>query len=84
MPMRDQQQKQHTVVVGGRRLSIEDVCAVSRGASLALSTDKAYIGRIERGAQVFIGEAAEYEVSNVVDPSFTVAAKIRKSLLPKR
>jgi histidine ammonia-lyase len=44
--------KQHTVVVDGRRLSIEDVCAVSRGAPLSLSTDKAYIGRIERGAQV--------------------------------
>ena len=52
MPSRDQQLKSHTVVVGGRRLSIEDVCAVSRGASLSLSTDKTYIGRIERGAKV--------------------------------
>jgi histidine ammonia-lyase len=41
-----------TVVVGGRKLSIEEVCAVSRGAPLALSGDKAFRDRIERGAKV--------------------------------
>ncbi|HEY1774090.1 MAG TPA: aromatic amino acid ammonia-lyase [Gammaproteobacteria bacterium] len=46
------QDDQQTVVVGGRKLCIEDVCAVSRGASLSLSTDKAYIDRVERGAKV--------------------------------
>src|SRR6185437_12680779 len=45
-------ERQHAVTVGGHRLTIEDVCAVSRGAPLSLSTDKSYIGRIERGAQV--------------------------------
>jgi acetamidase/formamidase len=35
----------------------------------------------ERGAAAFMGQAAEYEIANVVDPSFTVVAKVRKSLL---
>jgi acetamidase/formamidase len=41
-------------------------------------------GFTERGAQAFIGQAAEYEIANVVDPSFTVAAKVPKALLPRR
>ena len=35
----------------------------------------------ERGAAAFMGQAVEYEIANVVDPSFTVVSKIRKSLL---
>jgi acetamidase/formamidase len=35
----------------------------------------------ERGAQILMGQAVEYEVANVVDPHFTVVAKIRKSIL---
>jgi len=38
----------------------------------------------ERGAQTFMGQATEYEIANVVDPSFTVVAKIRKDVLPRR
>jgi len=38
----------------------------------------------ERGAQTFMGQATEYEVANVVDPNFTVVAKIRKATLPRR
>ena len=30
-----------------------------------------------------MGQAVEYEIANVVDPYFTVVAKIRKSLLPQ-
>ena len=41
-------------------------------------------GFTERGAQTFMGQAAEYEVANVVDPNFTMVAKIPKSLLPRR
>ena len=29
----------------------------------------------------FMGQAVEYEIANVVDPSFTVVSKIRKSFL---
>jgi acetamidase/formamidase len=38
-------------------------------------------GLSERGAQILMGQAVEYEVANVVDPHFTVAAKIRKAIL---
>jgi acetamidase/formamidase len=38
-------------------------------------------GLSERGAQILMGQAMEYEVANVVDPHFTVVAKIRKSIL---
>lgn len=41
-------------------------------------------GYTERGAQLLMGQAAELEIANVVDPNFTAVAKIRKSLLPKR
>jgi amidase len=38
-------------------------------------------GFSERGASTFMGQALEYEIANVVDPNFTVVAKMRKSLL---
>ncbi len=41
-------------------------------------------GFSERGAASFMGQALEYEVANVVDPNFTVVAKVRKGLLPPR
>ena len=41
-------------------------------------------GFTERGAAILMGQALEYEVANVVDPKFTMVAKIRKSILPKR
>ena len=47
-------------------------------------TDMADYGLTERGSQILMGQAAEYEIANVVDPSFTVVAKIRKAMLPKR
>jgi hypothetical protein len=36
----------------------------------------------ERGSSMLLGQAMEYDIANVVDPHFTVVAKIRKSLLP--
>ncbi len=41
-------------------------------------------GYTERGAQLLMGQAAELEIANVVDPGFTAVAKIRKALLRKR
>ena len=38
----------------------------------------------ERGASLLMGQALEYEIANVVDPSFTVVAKVQKSLLMRR
>jgi len=37
----------------------------------------------ERGAAAFMGQAVEYEIANVVDPSFTIVAKVRKSFLKR-
>ena len=37
----------------------------------------------ERGASLLMGQAVEYEIANVVDPHFTVVAKLRKSLLQR-
>ena len=38
-------------------------------------------GLSERGASLLMGQALEYEVANVVDPRFTMVAKMRKSVL---
>jgi amidase len=38
-------------------------------------------GLSERGAATLMGQALEYEIANIVDPHFTVVAKIRKSIL---
>ena len=37
----------------------------------------------ERGASLLLGQAMEFEISNVVDPEFTIVAKMRKRYLPK-
>lgn len=37
-------------------------------------------GMTKRGAQVLMGQAAEYAIANVVDPNVTVVAKIRKAM----
>jgi amidase len=38
----------------------------------------------ERGASLLMGQGMEYEISNVVDPEFTIVAKMRKSYLGQR
>ena len=38
----------------------------------------------ERTASMLMGQAIEYEIANVVDPHFTVVAKLRKTYLPAR
>jgi amidase len=38
-------------------------------------------GYDERSASVLMGQGMEYEVANVVDPEFTMVAKIRKRFL---
>ena len=35
----------------------------------------------ERAAATLMGQALEYEIANIVDPHFTVVAKVRKSIL---
>jgi acetamidase/formamidase len=38
----------------------------------------------ERTASMLMGQAVEYEIANVVDPHFTVVAKLRKTYLAQR
>jgi acetamidase/formamidase len=38
----------------------------------------------ERGSSLLLGHAMEYDIANIVDPHFTVVAKIRKEYLNKR
>lgn len=71
----------HMMVLGSARPLLEAFQLATAELQRWLVTD---YGFTERGAQTFMGQAAEYEVSNVVDPSFTVVAKVPKGLLPTR
>jgi amidase len=71
----------HMIVLGSARPLLEAFQLATAELQRWLVTE---YGFTERGAQTFMGQAAEYEVSNVVDPSFTVVAKVPKTLLPTR
>ncbi len=71
----------HIAVLGSARPLIE---AFQHATTELQKWLMAEYGFTERGAQTFMGQAEEYEIANVVDPSFTVVAKIPKSLLPRR
>jgi len=68
----------HIMVLGSARPLLEAFQHATTELQKWLMADYGYT---ERGAQAFMGQAAEYEIANVVDPSFTVVAKIRKTLL---
>jgi acetamidase/formamidase len=71
----------HIMVLGSARPLIEAFQHATSEMQRWLMAD---YGFTERGAQIFMGQATEYEIANVVDPNFTVVAKVRKNLLPKR
>jgi amidase len=71
----------HILVLGSARPLLE---AFQRATTELQRWLVADYGFTERGSQTFMGQAAEYEIANVVDPSFTIVAKIPKSLLPRR
>jgi amidase len=68
----------HIIVLGSARPVLEAFQHATSELQRWLIAD---YGFSERGAQTFMGQAAEYEVANVVDPAFTVVAKIPKALL---
>jgi amidase len=70
----------HIMVLGSARPLLEAFQHATTELHRWLIAD---YGFSERGASTFMGQAAEYEVANVVDPNFTVVAKIRKNLLPR-
>jgi acetamidase/formamidase len=71
----------HVMVLGSARPLLEAFQHATTELQRWLMAD---YGLTERGAQTLMGQAAEYEVANVVDPNFTVVAKMRKGLLPRR
>ena len=71
----------HIMVLGSARPLLEAFQIATAEMQRWLIAD---YGFSERGASTFMGQALEYEIANVVDPNFTVVAKMRKSLLPRR
>ena len=71
----------HIMVLGSARPLLEAFQLATSEMQKWLMTE---YGFSERGASTFMGQALEYEIANVVDPNFTVVAKMRKSLLPRR
>jgi len=71
----------HVMVLGSARPLLEALQHATTEMQKWLMSD---YGFTERGAQTFMGQATEYEVANVVDPNFTVVAKVRKDLMPRR
>jgi acetamidase/formamidase len=71
----------HVMVLGSARPLLEAFQHATTELQKWLMSD---YGFSERGAQAFMGQATEYEIANVVDPNFTVVAKIRKDTLPRR
>jgi amidase len=68
----------HIMVLGSARPLLEAFQLATTEMQKWLMAD---YGMSERGASTFMGQALEYEIANVVDPNFTVVAKMRKSLL---
>ena len=68
----------HVMVLGSERSLIEALQQATSEMHRWLMQD---YGLSERGASLLMGQALEYEVANVVDPRFTMVAKVRKSIL---
>jgi amidase len=76
------------------RLETSDyVMAIGSGATLLDAVQQATLelhhwldddfGLSERAVNIFVGQAVEYEITRIGDVSCTVAAKVRKSYLPR-
>ena len=68
----------HIMVLGSSRTLLEALQHATTELQRWLMAD---YGFDERGASLLMGHAMEYEVANVVDPGFTVVAKMRKRYL---
>jgi acetamidase/formamidase len=68
----------HVMVLGSERPLLQALQHATSEMHRWLMQDYALS---ERGASILMGQALEYEVGNVVDPHFTVVAKMRKSIL---
>jgi acetamidase/formamidase len=68
----------YVMVLGSERSLIEALQQATSEMHRWLMQD---YGLSERGASLLMGQALEYEVANVVDPRFTMVAKMRKATL---
>ena len=71
-------ERHHIMVLGSARPLLE---ALQHATTEMQRWLMAEYGFSERGASLFMGQALEYEVANVVDPRFTMVAKLKKSVL---
>ena len=71
----------HIMVLGSARPLLQALQHATTEMQRLLVADYGYP---ERSAASLMGQALEYEIANVVDPNFTVVAKIRKSVLVRR
>lgn len=71
----------YVMVIGSARPLLEAFQHATTEMSKTLVAD---YGFNEHGAAAFMGQAVEYEIANVVDPGFTVVAKIKKAYLPRK
>ena len=70
---------EHLMVLGSARPLLQALQHATTELQSWLMSD---YGFDERGSSLLLGHALEYDIANVVDPHFTVVAKIRKDLLP--
>ena len=68
----------HVMVLGSERPLLQALQHATTELQRWLVAD---YGLSERAAATLMGQAMEYEIANVVDPHFTVVAKMRKSIL---
>ncbi len=69
---------EHIMVLGSARPLLQALQHATTELQRWLMAD---YGFDERGSSLLLGHALEYDIANVVDPHFTVVAKIRKSYL---
>ncbi len=70
---------EYIVVLGSARPLLQALQHATTEMQRWLMTD---YGCDERGSSLLMGHLLEYDIANIVDPHFTVAAKIRKAYLP--
>ena len=70
---------EHLMAIGSARPLLQALQHATTELQRWLTSD---YGFDERGSSLLMGHALEYDIANVVDPHFTVVAKIRKDLLP--
>ena len=67
------------MVLGNARPRLQALQHATTELQRWLMTD---YGFSERGSSLLMGHVLEYDIANVVDPHFTVVAKMRKEFLP--